>query len=130
MREQACRVRIAAWCRTVRHVMHSVDPREANPPPARPPESPGVSLPTGSDARIQQKSFAGPHPAGLPGTHIHFLQPVSAQKSVWHSSLQDVVALGRTLLDGELFTQRVVALGGPAVTRPRLLRTPKSSMEN
>ena len=85
--------------------------------------APGVTLPTGSDARIQQESFAGPHPAGLPGTHIHCLEPVSAQKSVWHIGLQDVVALGRTLLDGELYTQRVVALGGPAVTRPRLLRT-------
>ena len=85
--------------------------------------APGVTLPTGSDARIQQESFAGPHPAGLPGTHIHYLEPVSAQKSVWHIGLQDVVALGRTLLDGELYTQRVVALGGPAVTRPRLLRT-------
>ena len=85
--------------------------------------APGVTLPTGSDARIQQESFAGPHPAGLPGTHIHCLEPVSAQKSVWHIGLQDVVALGRTLLDGELYTQRVVALGGPAVTCPRLLRT-------
>jgi len=85
--------------------------------------APGVTLPTGNDARIQQESFAGPHPAGLPGTHIHYLAPVSAQKSVWHIGLQDVVALGRTLLDGELYTQRVVALGGPAVTRPRLLRT-------
>ncbi|MEE3109989.1 MAG: Na(+)-translocating NADH-quinone reductase subunit A, partial [Pseudomonadota bacterium] len=85
--------------------------------------APGVTLPTGSDARIQQESFAGPHPAGLPGTHIHCLEPVSAQKSVWHIALQDVVALGRTLLDGELYTQRVVALGGPAVTCPRLLRT-------
>ena len=85
--------------------------------------APGVTLPTGSDARIQQESFAGPHPAGLPGTHIHYLEPVSARKSVWHIGLQDVVALGRTLLDGELYTQRVVALGGPAVTRPRLLRT-------
>ena len=85
--------------------------------------APGVTLPTGSDARIVQESFAGPHPAGLPGTHIHFLEPVSAKKTVWYLGLQDVVALGRTLLDGELFNERVIALGGPKATSPRLLRS-------
>jgi Na+-transporting NADH:ubiquinone oxidoreductase subunit A len=26
--------------------------------------------------RVQHAAFGGPHPAGLPGTHMHFLEPV------------------------------------------------------
>ena len=67
--------------------------------------------------------FEGPHPAGLPGTHIHFLDPVSDRKSVWHLSYQDVIAIGSLLTTGRLSTERIVALGGPLVRRPRLLRS-------
>lgn len=55
--------------------------------------------------------FAGPHPAGLAGTHIHFLEPVSLNKQVWHLNYQDVIAIGRLFLDGELYSERVIALG-------------------
>jgi Na+-transporting NADH:ubiquinone oxidoreductase subunit A len=67
--------------------------------------------------------FDGPHPAGLPGTHIHFLDPVSENKSVWHLGYQDVIAIGSLFTTGRLSTERIVALGGPLVRRPRLLRT-------
>lgn len=72
---------------------------------------------------IRMTEFSGPHPAGLPGTHIHFLAPVSTQRSVWHLNYQDVIAIGRLFATGRLSTERVIALGGPAVFNPRLLRT-------
>jgi len=75
------------------------------------------------DAKVQLESFAGPHPAGLVGTHIHFLQPVSMAKQVWHIGYQDVIAYGKLFTTGDLFTDRVVALGGPSAKKPRLLRT-------
>jgi len=75
------------------------------------------------DADVQVESFAGPHPAGLVGTHIHFLHPVSAKNQVWHIGYQDVIAYGILFTTGEVFTDRVVALGGPEVKNPRLLRT-------
>ncbi len=68
-------------------------------------------------------SFEGPHPAGLPGTHIHFLDPVHAHKTVWHLNYQDVIAIGKLFTTGRLWIERVVALGGPQVREPRLLRT-------
>ncbi len=71
----------------------------------------------------QVVEFAGPHPAGLPGTHIHFLDPVGAAKTVWYIGYQDVVACGKLFASGSLWTERVVALGGPQVEKPRLLRT-------
>lgn len=75
------------------------------------------------DAKVQLESAKGPHPAGLVGTHIHFLNPVSMTKHVWHIGYQDVIAYGKLFTTGELFTDRVVALGGPAAKKPRLLRT-------
>ena len=72
---------------------------------------------------VRDISFSGPHPAGLPGTHIHFVDPVSADKTVWSIGYQDVIATGALFTTGKLDTARVVALGGPQVTQPRLLST-------
>jgi Na+-transporting NADH:ubiquinone oxidoreductase subunit A len=67
--------------------------------------------------------FSGPHPAGLPGTHIHFLDPVDAHKTVWHVGYQDVMAIGKLFATGQLWVERVVSLAGPVVRNPRLMRT-------
>ncbi len=83
-------------------------------------QAPDQDLPA-ADATVAE--FAGPHPAGLVGTHIHFLDPVSAHKSVWNIGYQDVIAIGKLFTNGTLSTERVVALGGPQVNQPRLLRT-------
>lgn len=79
---------------------------------------PGENLPG-----VHGEAFSGPHPAGLPGTHMHFLDPVSASKSVWQIGYQDVIAIGQLFTSGRLNVERVVALGGPVVDKPRLLRT-------
>lgn len=76
-----------------------------------------------SASNVQVESFAGPHPAGLAGTHIHFLDPVDAHKTVWSIGYQDVIAIGRLFASGRLAVERVIALGGPMVNQPRLLRT-------
>ncbi|EMX9089142.1 TPA: Na(+)-translocating NADH-quinone reductase subunit A [Klebsiella oxytoca] len=73
--------------------------------------------------QVTFNQFAGPHPAGLVGTHIHFLEPVSLKKQVWHLNYQDVIAVGKVFLEGELYNERIVALGGPQVKEPRLLKT-------
>jgi Na+-transporting NADH:ubiquinone oxidoreductase subunit A len=86
-------------------------------------QAPGQFLPQASAASVSVEEFAGPHPAGLPGTHIHFLDPVSQNKTVWFIGYQDVIAFGHLFLTGELSTTRVVALGGAGVEKPRLLRT-------
>jgi len=73
--------------------------------------------------KVTFNTFAGPHPAGLPGTHIHFLEAVSLTKQVWHLNYQDVIAIGKVFTTGELYTDRVIALGGPQMRNPRLVRT-------
>jgi len=72
---------------------------------------------------VTQVEFAGPHPAGLPSTHIHFLDPVHEQKTVWHIGAQDVISCGALLRTGHLDVDRIVALVGPAVKSPRHIRT-------
>ena len=81
----------------------------------------GIPCPEGE--RFRHAEFAGPHPAGLVGTHIHFLDPVSIGKTVWHIGYQNTLAIGRLFLNGRLPTERIIALGGPMVKNPRLLRT-------
>ncbi|WP_265410917.1 Na(+)-translocating NADH-quinone reductase subunit A [Actinobacillus pleuropneumoniae] len=72
---------------------------------------------------ITIKSFSGVHPAGLVGTHIHFVDPVGVTKQVWHLNYQDVIAIGKLFTTGELFTDRIISLAGPQVKNPRLVRT-------
>ncbi len=83
----------------------------------------GAKTPSLSGENIFEEEFSGPHPAGLVGTHIHHLDPVSLRKTVWHIGLQDVVALGHLISTGNIFVERVVSLAGPKTTNPRLLRT-------
>ncbi len=72
---------------------------------------------------VEFEQFAGGHPAGLPGTHIHFLDPVSPKKTVWHISYQDVIAIGHLFKTGKIMTERVVAVGGPRIKNPQLVKT-------
>lgn len=73
--------------------------------------------------RVQVESFEGPHPSGLVGTHIHFLDPVGPTKTVWYVGYQDVCAIGSLLQTGTVDVRRVISLAGPVVTQPRLLET-------
>ncbi|NKF49672.1 Na(+)-translocating NADH-quinone reductase subunit A [Shewanella sp. WXL01] len=83
-------------------------------------KAPGADIPA---ANAQVKEFAGKHPAGLVGTHIHHVLPASANRTVWHLGYQDVIAIGHLFTTGELTTDRVVALAGPEATKPRLVKT-------
>lgn len=75
------------------------------------------------EQHIRHVEFAGPHPAGLPGTHIHHLAPVTAERGVWHIGYQDVIAIGYLFTTGRLLTERIVSLAGSGVAKPALLKT-------
>jgi Na+-transporting NADH:ubiquinone oxidoreductase subunit A len=65
--------------------------------------------------------FAGPHPAGLPGTHLDCLH--LRGRKIWQIGYQDVIAIGHLRRTGETQPDRIVALGGPMARNPRLVRT-------
>lgn len=83
----------------------------------------GSSLPVPDAPDIRSSDFSGSHPAGLPGTHIHFLHPAGPENTSWHIGYQDVLAIGHLFLTGQLDTSRTIALAGPSVTKPRLVKT-------
>jgi len=83
----------------------------------------GSAIPVGDVPRVVPAEFAGPHPAGLPGTHMHWLDPVGRGKTNWYVGYQDVAGIGRLFTTGRLDVDRVTALAGPRVKRPRLVRT-------
>ncbi|MGR9087504.1 MAG: Na(+)-translocating NADH-quinone reductase subunit A [Gammaproteobacteria bacterium] len=83
----------------------------------------GSDIPAGECPAVAAAEFSGPHPAGLPSTHIHFIDPVNAEKFVWYLNYQAVIAIGALFTSGRLNVERVISLAGPSVKKPRLIRT-------
>ncbi|MEM6711363.1 MAG: Na(+)-translocating NADH-quinone reductase subunit A [Pseudomonadota bacterium] len=83
----------------------------------------GADVPGSGIEGVEVATFSGPHPAGLPGTHMHFLNPPTAESFVWTIWYQDVIAIGRLLQTGRVDAERVIALSGPLCENPRLIRT-------
>ncbi len=86
-------------------------------------KSPKTGIPELDLPNLVVEEFEGCHPAGLVGTHIHFLDPVDIAKTVWHLNYQDVIAIGKLFTTGKIFVERIIAIGGPEAKKPRLLRT-------
>lgn len=86
-------------------------------------KAPDLNIPDINVKSLSVTSFSGPHPTGNVGTHIHFLDPVSLNKSVWHINLQDLLAVGKLFTSGKISTERIVSLAGPSLIKPRLLLT-------
>ncbi|MEM1300179.1 MAG: Na(+)-translocating NADH-quinone reductase subunit A, partial [Pseudomonadota bacterium] len=72
---------------------------------------------------IEVAAFTGPHPSGLAGTHMHFLEPPAGDRTVWTIGYQDVIAIGQLMRTGRHDATRVIALSGPVCSNPRVVRT-------
>lgn len=83
----------------------------------------GADIPVSDNGSVQVADFSGPHPSGLPSTHIHFIDPVNSEKVVWYLNYQTVIAIGALFTSGQLNVERIVSLAGPTVKNPRLIRT-------
>ncbi len=86
-------------------------------------KAPGTDFGVKENNRVKVEEFEGPHPSGLPGTHIHFLDPVDSHKTVWYVGVQDVISIGYLFRTGLLDLQRLITLAGPGVQKPRYLIT-------
>jgi len=80
--------------------------------------SPLVNL---SGATIHKVS--GPHPSGNVGTLINKVDPVNKGEVVWTVNAQDLVIIGELLLTGKFNAERIVALVGSSVQKPRYFTT-------
>lgn len=82
----------------------------------------GSTVGNGVDG-VRTADFAGKHPAGTVGYHIHTLAPVSREHVAWHLGAQDVIRIGALVRTGHLDATQVVSLAGPQVAAPRLVQT-------
>lgn len=89
-------------------------------------QAPGSAV-VAQDDKVLCVEVAGPHPAGLVGTHVSRLFPLHGQRSVWQIHYQDVMAIGALLRSGEIAGERVIALAGEGVRQPRLVRLPSGA---
>ena len=81
------------------------------------------SLSLDEDNTIIEQVFEGPHPAGLAGTHMHFLSPATLTNVNWSINYQDVISFGELFLTGKLPNKKIISLAGPQVLKPRHVET-------
>lgn len=67
--------------------------------------------------------FSGPHPAGNIGVQIHHTNPINKGDIIWYVNVQDLVAIGKLLLEGIYDSSRIIALTGPEVVNPAYIQT-------
>lgn len=74
--------------------------------------------------------FEGPHPAGLPGTHIACISPINKGEAVWTVGAQDVAIIGHLFRTGEYLPERTIAICGPCVDQSQYLRVIEGAQVN
>ena len=72
---------------------------------------------------ITLHNVSGPHPSGNVGTLINKTDPVNKGEVVWTINAQDLIIIGELLLTGKFNAERIVALVGSSVKKPRYFRT-------
>lgn len=72
---------------------------------------------------VEKHYFAGKHPAGNVGVHIHHIAPIGTTGKVWTLTIQNVITLGRLFLDGVFDGSRIVALTGGSLNDNRYAST-------
>lgn len=72
---------------------------------------------------ITLHKVSGPHPCGNVGTQINKIDPVNKGETVWTVNPQDLVIIGELLLTGKFNAERIVALAGSSVKKPRYFIT-------
>ncbi|WP_372753848.1 Na(+)-translocating NADH-quinone reductase subunit A [Mariniflexile sp.] len=72
---------------------------------------------------ITLHKVSGPHPSGNVGTLINKVDPVNKGEVVWTVAAQDLVIIGELLLTGKFNAERIVALAGSSIEKPRYFIT-------
>ncbi len=72
---------------------------------------------------ITLHKVSGPHPSGNVGTQINKIDPINKGEVVWTINPQDLVVIGELLLTGKFNAERIVALVGSSVKKPRYFKT-------
>ena len=71
---------------------------------------------------INYHKFNGPHPAGLSGTHIHFIKPVDIDSKCWYLDGQGLLSFGDFAINNKIRTSKYISIGGPSIIEPKVVK--------
>nr|NQU93044.1 Na(+)-translocating NADH-quinone reductase subunit A [Bacteroidota bacterium] len=73
--------------------------------------------------KVQFNYFKGPNPAGNFGPQINKIDAINKGELVWQLRPQEVLTIGRLFSEGKYNTERIIALTGSEVLKPRYYKT-------
>jgi Na+-transporting NADH:ubiquinone oxidoreductase subunit A len=68
-------------------------------------------------------NVSGPHPSGNLSTIINKVCPINKGDIIWTLNLPDLIIIGKALLEGKFLAERLIALAGSSVTKPKYIKT-------
>lgn len=68
-------------------------------------------------------TFEGPHPAGLVGTHIHFVDPINKGETVWYINAAHLAEIGAFLKSGKFSPERIICLAGSGAKEQKYIKS-------
>ncbi len=72
---------------------------------------------------VQINPFKGKYPSGMVGPQIAAIDPINKGDVVWVVNPQDVVTIGQLFLTGKFNAEKLVAVTGSEVLKPRYIKT-------
>ena len=72
---------------------------------------------------VQINTIKGKFPSGMVGPQIAAIDPMNKGEIVWMIQPQDVVRIGHLFLEGILSNEKIVALTGSRVKKPKYIKT-------
>ena len=88
------------------------------------PASPSPQLRCLKESDIAKvHTFAGPHPAGSVGTHIHRIEPLRKGQVAWTVKAAEVALIGRFFREGHFPVERIIAVVGEGAKVRKYFRT-------
>lgn len=83
----------------------------------------GAEWTLGDIAGAENVAVTGPHPAGNAGVQIANIAPVNKGETVWTLDVVTLYKIGVLVTDGVLDSKVTVAVTGPEVTEPTIVKT-------
>lgn len=72
---------------------------------------------------VQLNQFKGKFPSGMIGPQIAAIDPINKGEVVWVVNAQDVLSIGKLFLTGKYDSEKLIAVTGSEVLKPRYIKT-------
>ncbi len=72
---------------------------------------------------VTTHTFTGPHPAGNVGIQIHHVSPINKGETYWTIQPQEVISIGKLVLNGVYDASRIIAVTGSEVKNKSYVKT-------